>query len=89
MFSFVPSAITQPFFELQTPDFAWKFVWTVPTNYEKKLLLRIYVITYLQPTQNKVYYLKFGQNLDQIFLFSKKIEFNQNVRLPLNSIQTF
>ena len=28
------SAITQPFFELQTPDFAWKFVWTVPTNYE-------------------------------------------------------
>ena len=32
--SFVPSAITQPFFELQTPDFAWKFVWTVPTNYE-------------------------------------------------------
>ena len=34
--SFVPSAITQPFFELQTPDFAWKFVWTVPTNYEKK-----------------------------------------------------
>ena len=21
--------ITQPFFELQTPDFAWKFIWTV------------------------------------------------------------
>ena len=20
---------------LQTPDFAWKFVWTVPTNYAK------------------------------------------------------
>ena len=40
MFSFVPSAITQPFFELQTPDFAWKFVWTVPTNYEKKNLVR-------------------------------------------------
>ena len=36
--SFVPSAITQPFFELQTPDFAWKFVWTVPTNYEKKFV---------------------------------------------------
>ena len=35
MSSFVPSAITQPFFELQTPDFAWKFVWTVPTNYAK------------------------------------------------------
>ena len=27
--SFVPSAITRSFFELQTPDFAWKFVWTV------------------------------------------------------------
>ena len=37
--SFVPSAITQPFFELQTPDFAWKFVWTVPTNYEKKIVI--------------------------------------------------
>ena len=23
------------FFQLQTPDFAWKFVWTVPTNYIK------------------------------------------------------
>merc|ERR1712148_90900 len=42
MSSFVPSAITRPFFELQTPDFAWKFVWTVPTNYEKK-----FVITYI------------------------------------------
>ena len=28
------SAMTPPFFELQTPDFAWQFVWTVPTNYE-------------------------------------------------------
>ena len=37
--SFVPSAITQPFFELQPPDFAWKFVWTVPTNYEKKFVI--------------------------------------------------
>ena len=44
--SFVPSAITQPFFELQTPDFAWKFVWTVPTNYEKKICN--YVITYIR-----------------------------------------
>ena len=26
---------TQPFFELQTPYFAWKFVWTIPTYYEK------------------------------------------------------
>merc|ERR1712105_486213 len=30
--SFVPSAITRSFFELQTPDFAWKFVWTVRKN---------------------------------------------------------
>ena len=46
MSSFVPSAITQPFFQLQTPDFAWKFVWTVPTNYEKKICN--YVITYIR-----------------------------------------
>ena len=26
--SFVPSAITLPFFDLQTPDFEWKFVWS-------------------------------------------------------------
>ena len=48
MSSFVPSAITQPFFELQTPDFVWKFVWTVPTNYEEKngcQILRNYAIT--------------------------------------------
>ena len=32
--SFVPSAITQPFFELQTPDFAWKFLWIVQINYK-------------------------------------------------------
>ena len=24
--------ITQPFFELQTPHFAWKFIWTVQPN---------------------------------------------------------
>merc|ERR1712030_108468 len=24
--------ITQPFFELQTPDLAWKFIWTVEPN---------------------------------------------------------
>ena len=37
MSSFVPSEITEPFFELQTPDFAWKFVWTVWTNFDKIL----------------------------------------------------
>ena len=35
--SAIPSAVTQPFFELQTPDFAWKFIWTVQTNFEKKI----------------------------------------------------
>ena len=30
--------VTQPFFELQTPDFTWKFILTVPTKYEKKLV---------------------------------------------------
>ena len=34
VFSFVPSAITRPFFELQTPDFAWMFVGLVQTNYK-------------------------------------------------------
>ena len=24
-------------FELKTPDFAWKFVWTVPKNYEESI----------------------------------------------------
>ena len=27
--------ITRPFFEIQPPDFAWKFVWAVLTNYAK------------------------------------------------------
>ena len=27
--------VTQPFFELHTPDFAWKFVWIVSTNFEQ------------------------------------------------------
>ena len=30
-------AISQPLFELQTHDFALKFIWTVQTNNEKKL----------------------------------------------------
>ena len=28
-------AVTQPFFELQTPDFAWKFVWIISANFEQ------------------------------------------------------
>ena len=29
-------SITRSFFELDTPDFAWKFVWTVRTKYTHK-----------------------------------------------------
>ena len=29
-------SITRLFFELETPDFAWKFVWTIPTKYTHK-----------------------------------------------------
>ena len=32
------SGVTQPFFELKTPEFAWKFVWTVPKNFEQKIV---------------------------------------------------
>ena len=35
------SAITQPFFELQTPDFAWNFVWIVPTNYKSTKVQKV------------------------------------------------
>ena len=28
-------AVTQPFFQLQTPDFAWEFVWIVSANFEQ------------------------------------------------------
>ena len=41
MSSFVPSAITQPFFELQTPDFAWKFVWIVQINYKSTKVQKV------------------------------------------------
>ena len=27
--------VTQPFFKLHIPDFAWKFVWIVSTNFEQ------------------------------------------------------
>ena len=30
-------SITRSFFELQSPDFAWKLIWTVQTNFEKIL----------------------------------------------------
>ena len=41
MSSFVNSAIPQPFFELQTPDFAWKFVWIVQINYKSSKVQKV------------------------------------------------
>ena len=32
-------SITHSFFELQSPDFAWKFVWTVRTKYKSTKVL--------------------------------------------------
>ena len=41
MSSFVSSAITQPFFELQTPDFAWKFIWIVQNTKVQKVQKKV------------------------------------------------
>ena len=32
--------VTQPFCELHTPDFGWKFVWIFSTNFEKNANLQ-------------------------------------------------
>merc|ERR1712020_217842 len=50
--SFVLSAITQPFFELQTPDFAWKFVWIVQVNYKSTKSTKKYISTKVLITQS-------------------------------------
>ena len=52
--SFVPSAITRSFFELQTPDFAWKFVWIVQINYKSTKVQKVqkkYISTKVLITQ--------------------------------------
>ena len=41
MSSFVPTAISQPFFEIQTPDFAWKFIWIVQINYKRTKVQKV------------------------------------------------
>ena len=33
-------SISPSFFELQTPNFAWKFVWTIRTNYKNKMTVK-------------------------------------------------
>ena len=42
---------TQPFFELQTPDFAWKFIWTVQPN-DKVKKYKKYKSTKIQKYKN-------------------------------------
>merc|ERR1712030_6946 len=46
--------ITQPFFELQTPDFAWKFIWTVKPN-DKVQKYKKYESTKVQKYKTKKY----------------------------------
>ena len=48
----VPSAITQPYFELQTPDFALKFVWIVQINYKSTKSTKKYISTKVLITQS-------------------------------------
>ena len=43
--------ITQPFFELQTSDFAWKFIWTVKPN-DKVQKYKKYKSTKIQKYKN-------------------------------------
>ena len=47
-------SITRSFFELETPDLAWKFVWTIRTKYKtyKKFLKS----TKVQSTHNSASY---------------------------------
>ena len=35
-------SITHSFFELQTPDFAWKFVWIFRKNYKSKEVQKVH-----------------------------------------------
>ena len=44
--------ITQPFFELQTPDFAWKFIWTVQPNDKVQKYLTVPTIPFFPYTSN-------------------------------------
>merc|ERR1712030_49609 len=53
--------ITQPFFELQTPDFAWKFIWTVEPN-DKVQKYKKYKSTKVQKYKNAKYKTKKYKN---------------------------
>ena len=43
--------ITRSFLELQSPDFAWKFVWIVCTNYKSTKCIKKYESTKVLITQ--------------------------------------
>merc|ERR1712105_537895 len=47
-------SITHSFFELETPDLAWKFVWTIRTKY--KTYKKFFKSTKVQSTHNSVSY---------------------------------
>ena len=53
--------ITQPFFELQTPDFAWKFIWTVEPN-DKVQKYKKYKSTKIQKYKSTKYKTKKYKN---------------------------
>ncbi len=36
-------SITHSFFELQSPDFVWKFVWTVRTKYKSTKSIKVLI----------------------------------------------
>merc|ERR1712030_207409 len=44
-------SITRSIFELHTPDFAWKFVWIVLTNYKSTKVQKKYISTKVLLTQ--------------------------------------
>ena len=54
-------AVTQPFFELQTPDFAWKFVWIVSANFEQNANFQKKKLKNVKSTKSTKMNLKFGR----------------------------
>ena len=61
--------ITQPFFDLQTPDFAWKFVWIVSANFEQNANLQKKIKKCKKHKKYKKINLKFGRRYRSSILF--------------------
>ena len=62
-------AVTQPFFELQTPDFAWKFVWIVSANFEPKCTFSKKGLKNEKGTKSTKMNLKFGRRYRSSYHF--------------------